>query len=291
MAFIEGVHFDLSICNAQELGHRVIAMALSDLVASGATPLHCQITLAVPQDFSETFLMQMQSGWNGLRKRFGFSVALSPWVLSPNGLGIFLATAGSAPKKAAFLRKPVASDILAVTGAIGGSIAALRCIKAYGRHDLRQDQELVQPHILPQPRVKETDLLLKSKSVTGWVELVDGLAAELNRFCSDHSVGAEIEEASLPVHPQAKRAAQKLGTPDAIPSWVLYGAEDFEFLVALDPKGFTKAQKAMKRLGTALTVIGRLTKKKGTVEILRPDGSQAVLENKMWHPLVRRRKA
>lgn len=286
---IEGVHFDLSYTNPRELGHKALAVGLSDVAAMGAKPLHAHVTIGVRQETSEPFLMELAAGLEGLARRQKMGIAVTSSLPSPTALLVqttILASITRAPVRYTGARS---GDLIAVTGSVGTSAAGLACLRALGRHALASTHEdLLRAHLMPVPRIAEAQALVKQKAVTAMIELSDGFAADLHALVAASGVGAYVEENLLPVSRATLRAGELMNTPHR--AWTLYGGEDFE-LIATVPKSLAeKAQRAVKKAGGTLTFVGEIRARKDGVVMKDHTGELVPLQPRLWHHFVRRRR-
>jgi thiamine-monophosphate kinase len=100
------------------------------------------------------------------------------------------------------------NDGIYVTGPLGGSIL--------GRH------------MTFMPRIKEARMLAQSSPITSMIDISDGLSRDLARICQQSNVGAIIDAAAIPVHPDAVELSKKSGR-DSL-DHALHDGEDHELL-------------------------------------------------------------
>lgn len=280
---VEGVHFDLTYTTAFELGHKALAVNLSDLAAMGATPLYALVSVGLPQSTTEHFVEELYRGIRELAKRFHVDIIGGNTVQSPSATVVDISLIGEA-SKAYFTRTGAkAGDLIGVTGVLGSSAAGLNCLKRLGRHNLDRFKPLMTSHLLPEPRVKESLALLKTGAVTSMIDVSDGFARDLHHIAEQSKVGALIDEKSLPVSPLAVRAAE-LVTANAR-TWALFGGEDYELLFTFDAKKEAAVKKA---LGKQFSLIGEVMPKKFGVKLRDRGGVVAPLEPRGWNHFVRR---
>jgi len=189
---------------------------------------------------------------------------------------------GSVPRGKALLRsgaKP--GDLLYVTGALGGSAAALKKLAEIAASRKRGAAEwparagyprpleaLLARQLYPQPRVEQGLWLMRRRLATAALDLSDGLSTDLMRLCRESGVGAEVEAAALPVHPGATLEA------------ALNGGEDYELLFTARPG--TKIPPSIG--GVAVTRIGRMvrTPSRGPLVVLGGAEWKRPLEARGW---------
>jgi thiamine-monophosphate kinase len=161
---------------------------------------------------------------------------------------------------------------VAVTGRLGGAAAGYQALK----RGLKMPKA-IKALLEPWPRVREGMALAHVHGATSCIDISDGLSTSLHHLAGASKVGFSISYEMLPVHEYVK----KVGFPNAraIQDAVLHFGGEYELLITLDPDKLAKASKALKRLGTELTVIGVVTRSK---IFLEKDGKAQPLANKGW---------
>jgi len=280
---VEGVHFDLAYTNAFELGHKALAVNLSDMAAMGATPLYALVSVGLPQSTTEHFVEELYRGIRQLAKKYKVDIIGGNTVQSPSATVIDISLIGEA-NKTYFTRsgaKP--GDLIAVTGFLGNSAAGLNCLKRLGRNNMDSLKALMTAHLLPEPRVKESLALLKTNAVTSMIDVSDGFARDLHHIAEQSKVGALIDEKRIPISPLALRGAEVVSGNAR--NWALFGGEDYELLFTFNPKKESAVKKA---LGKQLNIIGEVLPKKNGVKLRDKQGDVAPLEPRGWNHFVRR---
>ena len=285
---VEGVHFDLTYSSPQELGHKALAVNLSDIAAMGAEPLYALVSLGLKQEMSEIFVTEIYQGMKKLAKRFSVDIVGGNIAQSPSALIIDVIALGQVGEKYAKRSGAMVGDVVAVTGYLGRSAAGLAWIRRIGRHGEKIPVEILKAHLTPEPRVKESLALMKTGGVGAMIDISDGLARELHHIANQSKMGILIDQSLLPISKATLDAATYVAS-DA-QAWALFGGEDYELLLTLNPKTVKAAQKALAKLGTPLTVIGEVVPKKEGVRIKSLSGEMNRLEAKGWNHFVRRRR-
>jgi thiamine-monophosphate kinase len=283
---LEDRHFRRSLHPPESVGHRCLARGLSDLAAMGATPLSAFLSLALPAPMlasasGRAWIARFFTGLRTLAELHSIPLAGGDTSESPGGSrALILADivlVGAAPKGKA-LRRSGASpgDALYVTGHLGGAAAELASILQRRKLISKLPTTDGHPHLFPEPRLDVGEALLRRGMATACLDISDGLSTDLAHLCRASNVSAEIEQASLPMHPLARKLA-----PAAALNATLHGGEDYELL-------FTAA--ASTRIPTSLagvpiTRIGTITRKRPKhplMTILQPDGTRTTLEPGGW---------
>ncbi|WNL43475.1 thiamine-phosphate kinase [Halomonas sp. PAMB 3264] len=246
------VHFP-SDAPAKAIGHRALAVALSDLAAMGARSRWCLMALTTPGGAFEDeaaaacWLEGFGRGFHALCDRHQTVLAGGDVTRGP--LGISVTVMGEVPKGQALTRAGARpSDLIAVTGALGGGAGGL-ALWQRGERDLAHP--LLKRYLLPEPRL-EAGIALRGIASAA-LDISDGLLADLGHLRQASNVGAELDMDALPT---AEGLIEALGEEQAQAA-MLGGGDDYELLVTLAPGELEKAQKALAEIGLALSVIGR----------------------------------
>lgn len=253
-AMIEGVHFDLGITSARDLGYKAVTVNVSDIAAMGASPRAALVTLALTADLDAAWVMELYGGMRqacdehalwlvGGDLSAGRQVAISVTVTGEVAPGRAVTRAGARP-----------GDVLAVTGALGASAAGLRVARS-GRVKGDTERALLHAHLRPTARVGEGTVLARN-GATAMMDVSDGLLKDLTRLAAASGVRATIRLRDVPVAEGATR-------DDA-----LGGGEDYELVVSLPgEEAFTAATAELRETyGTPLTAIGRIVEGRGVVD-------------------------
>ena len=204
---IDGVHFDSSLHTPEQIGRKAMNRNLSDCAAMGCLPAAALAAVALPRDFSLERAKQLYQGLHEAGEAFNCPLVggdTASWdgklVLSVTILG---RSAGQKPVTRAGAK---AGDGIFVTGPLGGSML--------GRH------------VTFEPRVKLGREIAPHASAM--IDLSDGLSRDLGHICRASGVGAIIEAAAVPIHPDAVQLSQRDGV--AALEHALNDGEDYELL-------------------------------------------------------------
>lgn len=263
---VEDIDFRLGWTKPGHLGHKALAVSLSDIAAMGGTPKWAMLSIGVPEQiWNTTFLDRFYRGWSELAGRFNVELVGGDVSRAADKVVIDSIVMGQAPRGRAITRagaKP--GDSIFVTGSLGGSARGLELLKS-GATLSAGDRRLVERHLRPTPRVEIGSRLQRRGSATAMIDISDGLAADLRHVCSESNVGARIYFDLLPVDQDLNTVAQ-----DRICDLVLGGGEDFELL-------FTSRQKSFSDMNsTRITRIGEITSEPGSIELI-VDGKKTQL--------------
>jgi len=264
-SLIEQVHFPAGSA-ARSLGHRALAINLSDLAAMGATPAWALLSLTLPQ-LDEAWLGEFAVGFACLAREH--AVALVGGNLSRGPLGITVQLSGQVPQGRALRRgggRP--GDVIWVSGSLGDAAQGLALRLAGERAAAALPADAADPRSwlcarfeFPTPRVALGVALRTLASAC--IDLSDGLLADLPRLAAASGCGAELEIDRLPLSP----ALEAMGTDSA---WqrALAGGEDYELCFTASATRAKELRDLAATLGVPLRCCGRLREAPG-IELRR----------------------
>lgn len=245
-ALVEGVHF-LPHSAPRSLGHRALAVNLSDIAAMGASPAWALLSLTMPE-INAAWLHEFATGFGNLARTH--EVALVGGNLSRGPLTITVQLSGQVAAGTALRRSGAqAGDELWVSGTLGDA-ALGRQLPTGGAQDAHQAWLRARSEF-PTPRVALGEALRGIASAC--IDLSDGLLADLPRLAQASGCGAELHVERLPL----SAAAQACGGDSA---WqqALAGGEDYELCFAAPPERAPLIAALAARLDVPLSRCGRL---------------------------------
>jgi thiamine-monophosphate kinase len=272
-ALVEGVHFDRAFTPPDAIGHRALAVNLSDLAAMGAAPRLCLLSLALPPAWPVQDFDAMIAGLAALAARHGVHVAGGNLTKSPGPLFIDVTVSGAVKRRQALTRSGArAGDELYVTGSLGAAAAGLRMLQSGSA--LTPANPCVRRFLYPEPRVQTGKLLGRNRAAGACVDLSDGLADGIRRLADRSGVGAIIDAEALPIEPAARQWFEALGADPTVAA--ITGGDDYELLFTVRPRSRGRLRGAMRHAGTSLTRIGVCTADRSLVMRGAPAGDQPV---------------
>ena len=261
---IEDVDFRRTTIPPHLLGHKALAVSLSDIAAMGARPRWSLLSIGVPGDVWQTdFVDRLYSGLLELADRYDVQLIGGDTSRSEEKIVIDSIVLGECAKGRAIKRsgaKP--GDQIFVTGSLGAAAAGLRLVER-GAHlaqqDIDEDDSQKLDHVLlrqlrPEPRVGWGIVLGEESLATSMIDISDGLSSDLNHLCEASGVGALIESSLLPIDRQVtdlcgRRALDPL-------QLALHGGEDFELLFTVKPGDISRLPRRVD--GAPITRIGEI---------------------------------
>ncbi|APE30108.1 thiamine-phosphate kinase [Halomonas aestuarii] len=249
---VAGTHFPEE-APAVAVGHRALAVSLSDLAAMGARARWCLMSLTLPAADDGPWLGEFARGFHELCDATG--TALVGGDVTRGELAIGVTVMGEVPPEQALTRSGARpGDLLAVTGSLGGGAGGL-ALWQQGERDT--GHPLLTRYLHPLPRL-EAGLALRGLASAA-IDISDGLLADLGHILDCSGVGAELVPEALPL---AEGLTAALGEERALAAG-LHGGDDYELLVALPPERLDEARERLAAFGLPLTQVGRVAEAPG----------------------------
>jgi thiamine-monophosphate kinase len=255
-SLVEDIHFRLDWTDWESLGHKAIAVNVSDLAAMGAAPRLALVTLGLRGDERIEDLQALYRGIGELARRNDITVAGGDIVRSPRALTLHITAIGESPD-GSFLTRSGArpGDVIGVTGTLGASAAGLQLL-GMDRDDRRRTAAtadlLIQAQLRPEPRVTLGGVLLEH-GASAAMDLSDGLLGDLPKILAASAVSAEIDARRIPV-----AAAVRALFPRDWLDLALRGGEDYELLFTAPPSAWERIAQAANRAGGDVTSVGEI---------------------------------
>lgn len=247
---VGGVHF-LEDDPADSIAYKALAVNLSDLAAKGANPRYYFLGLSLPKGVDEIWLASFAAGLKRAQDESGITLAGGDTTSSPSHVTVSITAVGDVPTGQMLRRNGArAGDIVYVSGTLGDGALGLKCLLG----ETSVSDELVTRYRYPAARMA---LGAKLRGLaTASADVSDGLLADLGHICAASHLGADIEEAKLPLSDAAKAALKT--SPDLAPL-IYSGGDDYEIVFTADEAKADEISSAAKEAGVAVTAIGRIS--------------------------------
>jgi len=272
-ALVEGVHFDRAFVPPDAVGHRALAVNLSDVAAMGGEPRAALLSLALPGGLPGAFLDGFLDGF--LRHAAAHRTAILGGNITqtPGPLVINVTAIGTVKPRRALTRAGARpGDGVYITGWAGDAAAGLAMLRhgaAGGSPAPALDSVCVSRYLRPEPRLQAGLQLANYQAASSCVDLSDGLADGLRQIARASGVGIEIDAAAVPLSDLARAWHAEAGT-DAIRG-ALTGGDDYELLFTVRPRHRGRLRGVRRRIGDLpITRIGVVTR---TLELAVRDAS------------------
>ena len=258
-AVVEGVHFTRAYSTPADIGHRAMAVNLSDLAAMGATPRWALVSLVLPGSWLVADVENLMDGLAAVAARHGVSVIGGNITRTQGPLVVDVTAGGEVGPRRALLRsgaKP--GHEVYVSGTIGAAAAGLEMLdQGSGIGD--QGSGCVARHRRPEPRLRLGLALGRARAASAAMDLSDGLADALRQVAAASGVGVRVDADLLPIDPAAREWWASRGVDPVIAA--LKGGDDYELLFTAPAKGRGPLRSVMRHItDPPLTKIGVMTK-------------------------------
>lgn len=259
---VESVHF-LPTVDPAALGHKALAVNLSDLAACGAEPRCFFLALALPK-VDEAWLAAFSRGMFALADAHQCVLAGGDTTRSPQGVVITVTVMGSVPRGQALLRSGARpGDDVWVSGTLGDAAFGL-ALRQGGSEGLADARAAVERLERPRPQVG-LGLALRGVA-TAAIDISDGLLGDLGHLLERSAVGARVEWNRLPRSEALRRQPEATQRRLA-----LAGGDDYELLFTAPAGRRDEVERAAAAGGVAVTRIGEVTST-GRLELVDADG-------------------
>ena len=254
---VEGRHF-FAAADPFALGHKALAVNLSDLAACGATPLAFTLALALP-DVNETWLQGFSQGLLALADAHGCELVGGDTTQGP--LNICITVFGQVPEHQALRRSAAqVGDDIYISGQVGDARLALEVFRG-NQHLSADDFAAVRQRMeRPTPRIA-LGLALRGVAHAA-ADVSDGLLGDLGHILTASGVGADIHTRWIPDSIAISPILQSTGA-DFCTEFSLAGGDDYELVFTAPPQARAAVQAAAAQAGTGVTHIGTVSKATG----------------------------
>ncbi|MDR1529467.1 MAG: thiamine-phosphate kinase [Burkholderiales bacterium] len=265
----EGRHFFADVAPAS-LGHKVLAVNLSDIAAMGAMPRWALLSSSIPDSNTE-WLDEFTRGFYALADRYRVALIGGDTVRGTRSFTVTII--GETSPDAALTRHGAqVGDDIWVSGTLGDAALALAILTRQiilGAGVLSQMRKRLET---PQPRV-ELGLQLRGVA-TAALDISDGLIGDLRHILDASAVGAYVDLATIPRSPILDRLLNADARPLAL-HCLLAGGDDYELCFTAPPSKRNLLENIGKNLTLSLSRIGVITKETGLVIL---DERQRILD-------------
>jgi thiamine-monophosphate kinase len=232
------------------LGHKTLAVNLSDLAAMGAKPRWAVLAIALPAA-DEAWLERFSAGFFALAEQYGVELIGGDTTRGPLNLSVTII--GEVPPQQALRRDGAQiGDEIWVSGCLGDAALALAHLQgnvALGEAEFAACASRLHQ---PQPRIELGSAL--HGIATSTIDISDGLIADLGHILEASRAGAEIEFATLPLSPTMQNHVSQ---PQAR-QCILAGGDDYELCFTVPVGRRAEVERLAARLGLPLTRIGKI---------------------------------
>ncbi len=275
---IEGRHF-FSDVDPYALGHKALAVNLSDLAAMGAKPIACLLGLALPRA-DEKWLNAFSSGFYALADKHHCPLIGGDTTRSEHGITLSVTVFGEVQPPYLMRNQAQIGDVVWVSGVLGASHTALELLflekqgvilSADQRTLLEQTRTALE---YPEPRLVLGQALVGVAHAV--LDISDGFLQDFGHIVKQSQVSAIIEEAQLPVH-----AALESLSPTVKRAAVLAGGDVYELCFTAPAQRSAEVLAIGQHLGISLTAVGHIVAPQASqfeVNVIDANGKSVVFQ-------------
>jgi len=260
---VENLDFRLEWTESRRLGHKSLAVSLSDIAAMGGRPTSALLSLGVPEAVWDSGLLEgFYEGWHALAASFAVELVGGDVSRSQNGMFIDSIVLGEVPRGRAILRsgaKP--GDGVFVAGALGGAAGGLTLLENGFKIESEMSEnetKLLEKQLKPMPQLHVANLLQEQQLATAMIDVSDGLSSDLAHICRASNVGARIIADRLPF----ETALSALFSREDCLEMALNGGEDFALVFTGDE------EKILAAYLPEVTQVGEITANTEIIELI-----------------------
>ncbi|WNC71319.1 thiamine-phosphate kinase [Thalassotalea psychrophila] len=246
---VAGVHFPLNT-PARAVGHKAVAVNLSDIAAMGAEPAWISVAITLPE-VDEEWLREFTAGMFELTEYFNVQLIGGDTTQGP--LSITITAQGLVPEDKALCRNGAQNgDYLFVTGDFGDAGLALAAINGQIKLNETDFARVKAKLDYPQPQVLVGQMI--REFATSAIDVSDGLLADLGHICRASTLGVAINVEDIPL---SKALTDNLSAEDAI-NMALTSGDDYQLIFSVPATNKVGIETAMAHANVAFNCIGQL---------------------------------
>jgi thiamine-monophosphate kinase len=267
----EGVHFRRTAGGGYDLGHKSLAVNLSDIAAMGGAAREAFVAIAIPEDCTLAYLEEFFQGMKDLARTHSVNILGGDTTRSAAGLAIAVTVYGVVAESELLTRDAAQPrDVIFSTGCLGDSRAGLSLILDDIPADSPALRALLAAHLRPLPHLLEGRFLAGRPEVHAAIDVSDGLASDIGHIAAESRAGVRLTAGKIPVSEHLQEYCRRFGrTPWKV---ALSGGEDYALLVTVAAGAADGiARDFAAAFGRPLYAIGEVTRTPGLV-LVEPDG-------------------
>jgi thiamine-monophosphate kinase len=285
---VEGVHFRCEWGEPRLIGHKALAVTLSDVAAMGGIAKFALINIALPHRLSSEFIAKIFQGIFDLADSCGVSIIGGDTSSSRDSLFIDTSVIGECASGRALTRRGArVGDTIYVTGTLGASTLGLQMLEQGARLDDREDnlaaRRALMKHLAPEPRLKTGRAIAEMNLATAMIDISDGLSTDLCHILYESDCGAIIRANAIPIDESVRSLSAATSEIDPL-RLALDGGEEYELLFTVRPESRSRVAELSSATGIPITPVGEIVSEKGlqlmrdgTLRPVKPSGYEHMI--------------
>ncbi|MDB5099251.1 MAG: thiL [Cyanobacteria bacterium RYN_339] len=262
---VEGVHFRTHTTPPEALGHKALAVSLSDIAAMGGKARWAVVGLALPPTTTLAWVEALYAGMAALAHAHGVTIAGGDTVRAAGGIVLSMTVVGEAATP--LLRSDARpGDVVFMTGPAGLAAAGLWCLE-HGQHD----EAAIAAHRRPQPQLAAGQGLAALNTRIALIDNSDGLGRSAQALAEASGVDLVLWPEAFPCETATTRVAALAGI--AAERWVLGGGEDYGLVGCVSVAGWPGVVAALSSAGAPATRVGEVRPGTGRAWVRGSDGA------------------
>jgi thiamine-monophosphate kinase len=284
---VEGVHFRCEWGEPRLIGHKALAVTLSDVAAMGGAAKFAMISIALPHRLSSEFIAEIFQGIFDLADSCNVSIIGGDTSSSRDSLFIDTSVIGECASGRAITRRGArVGDAVYVTGTLGASALGLQMLVQGNRladcEDNPAARRALMKHLAPEPRLKTGRAIAEMNLASAMIDISDGLSTDLWHILDESDVGAVIRADAIPID-ESVRALSVKSKIDPL-RLALNGGEEYELVFTARPESRSQVAKLSSETGIPITAIGEIVAEEG-LHLLR-DGTLSRVEPSGYEHMI-----
>ena len=229
-AFFEDSHFKREWLTPYQIGRKAMLVNISDAIAMNAKPIYALVTISLPKDLSEDYISELVSGLKDTANEYGCEIIGGDTIGAKKiDISITIISKSSNPLRR---RGLIDGDILAYTGHLGESARDLNILLNGGK--IGDKSKFIEP-------ILRAEFIQKSREyLRAGMDISDGLFCDTNKMLDINDIGIE----------QLIEIDDEMGM----------SGEEYEMLIAFDPKNLNIIKNLAKECGTSITPFAKVSK-------------------------------
>jgi thiamine-monophosphate kinase len=280
-SLVENVHFSLTYMTFRQIGHKAMAVNLSDCAAMAALPDAALVQIIFPQGLDkETLtnnLKNLYRGFHDACRKWNFPIVGGNLSQGPCWIIDITLIGRTGAHDRIILRTGIKNrDNLWATGHPGSSAAGMAALRKWGSTESvpKKYKSLVDCHIRPTPRIEIARALGRNPHVHALIDISDGISKESHTLSFENRIGIILDPALAAVPAAMKDLARDLNIDWR--QWFLHGGEDYELLFT------ASAQFSPPVCKVSITRIGVCSRTVKSVYFMRDNGIIKNVTQNSW---------